>query len=250
MKKITLQFNEKNEAEKILHNEEFNNFDLELNIIDSKLLISYEDINQVSLALTDYIFKRIYDKDLLSRLKKQYYFFPNNEINEVYNIILKHKDEDKDLKNIINLKLLPCLKNKNFLNLEGFIRFQLREIDFELEDIIDRAIEIFSSEKEYKEFIRLLRYFVSIQEKKIDILKVHCSGENYTLFDKNDNDITEEIYEKIDYDEIKNVNLEDSLISILIYLNPKKIFLRKDDFKEGYLETCFEVFGKDCIILK
>ena len=44
-------------------------------------------------------------------------------------------------------------------------------------------------EKEYKEFIKLLKYFVDIQESKIEKINIYIKGGGYVLKDGYGNDV-------------------------------------------------------------
>ena len=55
------------------------------------------------------------------------------------------------------------------LNLEGFYNFRMRSFQRELQQALDSAIDIHFAEKEYREFIRLLKYFLHMQQPKIEL---------------------------------------------------------------------------------
>lgn len=48
----------------------------------------------------------------------------------------------------------------------------MNDIKEDLEAVIDKVVERYMVEKEYDEFINLLKYFVDIQENKIDEVNV------------------------------------------------------------------------------
>lgn len=58
------------------------------------------------------------------------------------------------------------------MNLEGFVRFRLKDIIDEIEMAIEMSVDDFIIQKEYNEFIDLLRYFVELQEPRIDLVNV------------------------------------------------------------------------------
>ena len=53
----------------------------------------------------------------------------------------------------------------------------MKELRSDIEEIIDKVIEGYMVEKEYKEFIKLLKYFVDIQESKIDLINIVIDNE-------------------------------------------------------------------------
>ncbi len=80
-------------------------------------------------------------------------------------------------------------------------------------------------DKEYNEFIKLLKYFVEIEESKLDKLNILIdSTGKYTLKDSEGNDLTEEVYIEIsDVKYVENISIDDMLISWLITNVPKEI---------------------------
>ena len=54
------------------------------------------------------------------------------------------------------------------LNLEGFVRFRTKDYWDFLCETVDSAADAYLINREYQEFIRLLRYFVELQEPKVD----------------------------------------------------------------------------------
>jgi len=117
----------------------------------------------------------------------------------------------------------------------------------ELEDIVDAAADDFLEEKEYLEFIRLLRYFVDIQEPKVN--EVHIILENDTVFklvDRTGKEIENEYLDGFSMDLLNNnINYEDLLISALITLAPSQVVIHiiKTEPKDT-LKTIENVFGK------
>jgi putative sporulation protein YtxC len=113
------------------------------------------------------------------------------------------------------------------INLDGFINFRLKDYDEYLNKIAAQAAEEYAIDKEYEEFINLLKYFVEIGEAKearVDII-ILPSGEHIIL-DENKKDITKKCHLEFEgvttNEEIKN---DDLLISSLISISPNKIII-------------------------
>ncbi|HZK34761.1 MAG TPA: putative sporulation protein YtxC, partial [Bacillota bacterium] len=138
------------------------------------------------------------------------------------------------------------LASNNELVLEGFIRFRMKDFICELEDAVDRAVDDLLIEKEYTEFIKLLRYFVEIQEPKVEEVHVLMrEDKKYTLLDSNlyiiNNDILEDLAKEISD---KEISYDDLLISSLITIAPRKITIHQfDKFQNAeLLNTINNVF--------
>lgn len=122
-------------------------------------------------------------------------------------------------------RLNEFLESSSSVVLEGFITFRLREYTEELERAVDRAVDDFLLEREYSEFIRLLKYFVDIQEPKIDEVHVVMGkGGAFQLVDRQQNTISDAHLEEFVAEMVENeINHDDLLISALITVAPQRI---------------------------
>ncbi|MBP5426538.1 MAG: putative sporulation protein YtxC [Clostridiales bacterium] len=137
-------------------------------------------------------------------------------------------------KNYIYKRLVDYLSKNEVIRLEGFIIFRLKDYKSDLELILEKAVDVYLTDKEYNEFINLLKYFIEVQESRIDVvhLTIYANGD-FKLCDKFERDIS---YLYIDdmREELLNSKLtkEDILLGALITISPQKIILnRKCDGK-------------------
>lgn len=211
----------------------------------------------VSNALADYIITK-YEEKLIARIiNSNYCYFDPLEKKEILNFALRiMRNDDKVFlnslfqikrRNLIIRKLIEYFDGSNNLVLDGFINFRLKEYIKDLEEVVDKAVDDFLMEREYKEFIRLLRYFVEIQDPKFDTIHVIVSYENkYVLLDETRKEITNEcIQEFINEISEGEVNYDDLLVSSLITLAPRKVVIHCfGQFKnKELLETIKNVFS-------
>lgn len=216
----------------------------------------YEKLkSKISEIIAEHIVEN-YEHSFLNKiLNTNYCYFNNNEKkiilkkalglimseNDVFNSIFKRK-----CKAIVNNSIKEYLKNTNEIILDGFINFRLKDYRFELEDIVEKAVDKFLLEKEYNEFIRILKYFVDIQQPKYNLMHIVALVDNkYLLYDQTKVDVTQECIN----DFIKelpggDLNYDDLLISVLITAAPKKvIFHSSDNIKNAELiNTVRKVF--------
>jgi len=148
-------------------------------------------------------------------------------------------------------KVLEYFDSNNELIIEGFINFRLKDYIQELREIVDRAVDEYRVEKEYLEFIQLLKYFVDIQEPRMD--EVHVVIESPCLFkilDSTGQTINSE-YLKDFICEVANndINYEDLLISALITLAPKQIVIHRIELIEqkNIINTIKNIFEERII---
>lgn len=199
---------------------------------------SYKTLKtHVSNALADYIIRQ-YEEKLISRIiNSNYCYFNSIERKEILNKALRiTRNDDKNFfnslfqvrrRNTIVRKLVDYFDSSNSLILDGFVNFRLKDYVKDLEEIVDKAVDDYLMEREYREFIRLLRYFVDIQDPKFDTIHVIASFDNrYILLDETKKEITNEcIQEFISEISEEEINYDDLLVSSLITFAPRKIVI-------------------------
>lgn len=195
----------------------------------------------IASGISDIVLELYQEKIIEKILNERYFYLNNEEKNKIKKSTLEYLDNNdyittegimyKISKKAKVLKsILEYLDFSNEINIEGFVNFRLKFFIDMIEEAIDKTIEDFIIEKEYKEFIKILQYFVDIQEPKIDLINVVLRKEQYNLYDKNSkvikNDFMEEIAdEMLEHD----MNYDDLLISSLITIAPSKIVIHADD---------------------
>ncbi|MGE5678102.1 MAG: putative sporulation protein YtxC [Pseudomonadota bacterium] len=191
----------------------------------------------LSNALADVIIDH-YELRLLKKIAKSNFFYLNeSERGSVINNACKLLGEDLQVqpgalfratrKNRIIKSIFEYLDSEVEFNIEGFVNFRLNQYLNELNDILERALELFVAEREYNEFIRLLRYFVEIQECKVDTVHLFQSQDGrYMLCDEDRNHISSEYYDELKAELLDEaINYDDLLISTLITISPRRIVI-------------------------
>ncbi|NLM34032.1 MAG: putative sporulation protein YtxC [Clostridiales bacterium] len=196
-------------------------------------------VNTFNLYMANILYKiaicEFYDRDMLNFLNDTYFFLKPDEIRDIEILSMRMlKGEELNIddysiycmnrkNNIIN-KIVSCLEENDEININGFITFRMRELREDIEFIIDKVVEKYMVEKEYTEFIKLLKYFVEIQDSKLDIVNIIIdSNGKYSIRDKDGNDMLREFLNELSGEKITESNLEDLIISGLITNAPKII---------------------------
>lgn len=217
--------------------------------------------NKFKLYLSVIIYKIIINNFMNTKLKKylknNYMYLNYNdytEIEDMYKNILLNEDYEIDddsiffinTKNYIINIITNYFNEYDELNVEGFIKFRSKKIDNELEVAVNKLVERFMIEKEYNEFIKLLKYFVEMQENKLD--EVHIlierNGE-YLIKNKYGEDILELFSTGLNTLECTEIiKTEDLIISGLITQCPKYVFVYGTDYalNAEILDTIKKVF--------
>lgn len=106
-------------------------------------------------------------------------------------------------------------------------------------------------QREYDEFIKLLKYFLDIQEPKIkEVYVTALDNGSYELKDVDDNKIYNEYFMEDIISSYGSVNYDDLLMSTLITLAPRKIIINNSNSftNKELLNTIIRVF--DMVELK
>jgi putative sporulation protein YtxC len=216
----------------------------------------------ISNALADYIIRQYEERLLLRIINSNFCYFNAIEKKEILSRALNIiRNEDKTFinslfqirrRNVIIKRLMDYFDNSNSIILDGFVNFRLKEYIKDLEEVADKAVDDFLMDREYKEFIRLLRYFVDIQEPKIDTVHVMAGYDNkYMLLDGGKKEITNEcIQEYVNEISEGEINYDDLLVSSLITFAPRKIIIHSSGrFRNKELmETIKNVFSGRVVI--
>jgi len=170
-------------------------------------------------------------------VRNNYYYYTEEEkqlilqkAREILNPVTQDSYHRQQRKEKVMLKVLDYLELHKELILEGFINFRLKDYQQELENIVNSAVDEFLLEKEYQEFIRLLRYFVDIQEPRIDKVKIIFKHNGkFNLLNKEDRPVQHESLDGLLLDLQENdINYDDLLISALITLAPRELELHEE----------------------
>ena len=216
----------------------------------------------INLYVSNMLYRIVIDnyrkKEMLEFLTDNYFFLKQREILEVEDEIVKvlkceepTKNEDAiyclNRINSMIEKIRDCIGEKQEINIEGFITFRMRKLRDDIEKIIDKVVERYMVEKEYEEFVKLLKYFVDIQESKIEEINIVIEeNNNYIVKDGDGKDLYYEFLREIAAEQGKlELNIEDILISGLITSAPKNIIIygKENCNNKEFLETIEKVFG-------
>lgn len=123
-------------------------------------------------------------------------------------------------------RLQEYLERHNNVIVDGFVAFRLKDYLEELEDAVDRAVDDYILEREYEEFVRLLRHFVEAQEPRVDTVHVVPRDRGaFGLLDEAGASVREALPPELAPTETGDVEYEDVLISALITMAPRRIVL-------------------------
>lgn len=258
--RVTNYFREKNVHVGIAENIEKNTHFVKLYCDDEVYTDKIFDMFRLYMAniIFQIVLKNFSKKEMNILLSNTYFFLRYEEIDEISKRITDILDDKSSL---IDENSIYCLNRKNEIikrieglieenrefNLDGFLRFRFKDFKEELIDIVDKVVEDYMAEKEYDEFIKLLKYFVEIQDSKIDVVNLYIdkNGE-YSIKDNLDQDLKTLLFKDLsDLKYSREANFEDILISGLITCVPEKIIIHcpHNSKNQEFISTLKNVFG-------
>ncbi|QYR20473.1 putative sporulation protein YtxC [Paenibacillus sp. sptzw28] len=138
------------------------------------------------------------------------------------------------------------------IHLDGFVTFRLASYWEELREVAAFAVDEYMMDKQYQEFISLLKYFVRIQEVKLPIVHVlHRGGSEFALYDEQFQLLEAAPADRIVAEMLESeMNMEDMIVSTLITVAPHQIVIhtRHPELQVmRTLETIFEQRVQLCV---
>lgn len=169
-------------------------------------------------------------------IRENYYYYLDEDKNLIYQYALQHINKKTDVtrhsryrktnrRAKILSKLMDYMQRNNHIVIDGFIRFRLKEYVGELKAATDKALDDFLLEKEYEEFLKLLKYFMEIQEPRMEMVHVlFNSGGTFKLYDDKMQPVKSSYMEDFWSDLLMSeIDREDILVSALVTIAPYKI---------------------------
>ena len=212
-------------------------------------------INKIS-SILSYLVIDEFEEDILKNLiLKNYFYFDALEKKKILNICYDISSEDfsscfdKKFTLLVNY-FFDYLLNNKVLFLTGFIKFRLTDYYNVLEELVDEAVNFYIVEKEYLEFVSLLKLYISSQSSNIDVIHLIYSDENSILLDSNKNIIpfSEDLL-KTKYLSDISFSKNDYILNTLLNLLPKKIYIHIiHNYIDEFINTLSLIFENRVVI--
>ena len=206
----------------------------------------------------------IYEKTIINKIIfNEYFYFSSSEQKQILEktlIDLNNKEEAICSREGIFSLLYTCFYeylsiNKSII-LTGFITFRLKHYFEILEDQIDKSVNTFLVEREYAEFIALLKMYISTEPSSCDTIHLVYYNSKPLLLDKNKKiiEIKDDLFNAKYLSDI-TFSSNDYALNTLLTLLPKKIYIHLiDNTIDEFINTLkliFEnraIFCTDCAI--
>lgn len=211
-------------------------------------------IERASHAIAEYILVSHEDKLIHKIITRDHGYKLPADIHKIedYTVhLLKHLEEETGCdvarerrKLQIAAQISSFLNVNTRLNVDGFVRFRLPAYVEELQEVVEYAIDEYLMDKQYQEFIALLKYFVYIQDAKIPVAHLMHKGENdFILLNEELQPIETKQVETFVVEMIdKDINYEDMIVSTLITVSPQQVYIHTRQPEMQVIKTIMQIF--------
>ena len=242
MKSICIKTNNENQLNYLLN--ELDYIEIKPVIISTNKFKNYKNIiihykgndqkkfiHEVSCILSCLVIDELEEKFINQLLIKNYFYFNSSERKHITEICFEIFANDFNLYfdkkyNCLINDFETYLHNNKSIVLSGFLNFRIKDYLSILEDTVDEAVNSFVIEKEYLEFISLLKMYINSQKSSCEVIHLIYNNESSILLDKDKNiiDVSDEIF-KAKYLSDISFSSNDYALNSLLTLIPKKIYI-------------------------
>lgn len=181
-------------------------------------------------------------KIIINLLNKNYFYFSESDKKIILNQTFKYNNKYENKIILINL-IKSHIKTYRTLNLSGFINFKSQNYQKLLEKKLQDSVNKFIIDKEYNEYVTLLKNYVSSRKSKTKNVNLIYINNNGLLLDNK--------YEYIQLDKFNNqffsdisFSKNDYILNTLIGLLPSSITLHQLSEEDQFIKTIKAIFKK------
>lgn len=205
-----------------------------------------------------------YEKDIIRHIINcNYFYFSEIEQRKIFDIVSNYiynqeLTESYIRKDSIMISCTQYFSNNKSAILDGFVNFRLNEYMKIIDYIVDMAVNKFVIDREYTEFIDLLKCYINSKDYGTDIVHLIYQNEESILLDefKKSIDLDDSILDSKYLSDI-TFSSNDYTLNALLTLLPRKIYVHLiDGTQDEFINTLKLVFDNriyicnDCNICK
>lgn len=220
-------------------------------------------IDKISKILSLLIIDELEEDFIYNILIENYFYFNFNERKQIMDICFDIMAEDisfeynKKFKILYNIFFDYLIENTK-LYLTGFTTFRLKPYLNILDDIVTEAVNSFVIEKEYLEFVSLLKLYINSEKSNCELIHIIYSNSNTILLDKDKHiiDVSQNLLDTKILSDI-SFSTNDYTLNTLLTLLPNKIYIHLiDNYLDEFINTLQAIFENrihictDCNICK
>lgn len=205
--------------------------------------------NKISSMLSLLVIDELEPGLLESIIKNNYFYFDFNERKQILKLCFEITENDfydafdKKINSLYNSFYEFILENKSIV-LQGFINFRVKDYLKILDNVVNEAINNYIIEKEYLEFISLLKLYINSQDSSCKLIHIIYNNEESILLDENKEiiSISKDILNTKYLSDI-SFSSNDYTLNSLLTLLPKKIYVHLIDcYIDEFVTTLKAIF--------
>ncbi len=210
--------------------------------------------DKVSTILTDTIISFFEEKLLRRILEYNYFYFTSPEKKKILSLANDFLENDtlsrEDNFFSIYYPIMDYIKEHQSIVLDGFVNFRLQNYMKNLDYIIDISVNKFLIEKEYNEFVDILKIYVSLNPFNAQLVHLIYKQNETVLLDIDKNIIPmDDKALNAKYLSDITFSSNDYALNTLLNLTPKKLIIHLVNKKEDeFINTLKNIFGTRCEI--
>ena len=202
----------------------------------------------------------LYEENLIKRIiSSNYFYFADIEQRKILDICKNYLycgdlDEVSLRQDSLKISLIDYFANNKSVILDGFINFRINDYIKIIDYIVDLAVNKFVIDREYNEFVDLLKCYINSKESKTSIVHLIYQDQETILLDEFKNIIS------IDDSTLNSKYLSDITfyaLNTLLTLLPEKIYIHViDNVQDEFINTIKLIFDNrvyicnDCNLCK
>lgn len=221
-----------------------------------------EFYNNLADLLTDCIIQ-LYEPILIRKIVHyNYFYFSSFEKAQIIEscISLLTQEEEKEFsirKEHLFIAVLKYASYHKSIVLDGFVNFRIQDYMKVLDEAIDYSVNKYLIEKEYSEFINLLRLYINSKDSQMNLIHLIYINSESILLDaqKNIISLTDHIFDAKYLSDI-SFSSNDYALNALLTLLPEVIHVHLIDQEDEFINTLKLIFEdrikicRDCNICR
>ena len=206
----------------------------------------------------------LYEEPLLKRIiSNNYFYFTDIEQRKILDICKNYLycgdlNEVSLRKDSLKISFIEYFANNKSVILDGFISFRIKDYIKIIDYIVDLAVNKFVIDREYNEFVDLLKCYINSKESKTDIVHLIYQNQETILLDELKNIISiDDTALNSKYLSDITFSSNDYALNTLLTLLPERIYIHViDNIQDEFINTIKMIFDNrvyicnDCNLCK
>lgn len=196
--------------------------------------------------ILSYLVLDLYENIIIKKLiSYDYFYFSASEQKEIFDLCIDNLNYEDSLARLqlVQSSFFEYLKENKTLNLKGFVSFRLVEYIKYLDTVIDICVNKFVIDREYLEFVNLLRTYVFSSPSNSKTVHLVYKNNESILLDEEKNiiPVNNNVFNMHYLSDI-SFSSNDYALNNLLTLLPENLYVHLIDNKDEFISTLENIF--------